>query len=49
MDGWIVIGEVKGQVFDVKASGPTLLEMAKSSGLRDMERDYYEALDTGRH
>ncbi|GEM_PF-6625412 len=49
MDGWIVIGEVNGQVFDVKASGPTLLEIAKSPALRELERDYYEAVDTGRH
>ena len=49
MDGWIVIGEVRGQVFDAKASSPTLLAMTKSPALREMERDYYEALDTGRH
>jgi hypothetical protein len=49
MDGWIVIGELRGQVFDVKASGPTLLDIAKSPALRELERDYYEAVETGRH
>jgi hypothetical protein len=53
MDGWIVIGEADGRVFDIRASSQTLLEIAQanprqSQSLKQMELDYEELLEKRR-
>src|SRR4051812_22556539 len=55
MDGWIVIGRVnEDQVFDVRASSQTLLEIAhenprQAQTLNHLISDYEDILENGRH
>jgi hypothetical protein len=48
IDGWIVVGEVNGQSFQIRASNQTLLEMAQGNprqtdSLAAMIADYEKA------